>query len=77
MTEEGLKRLAKAEAFGLDMFYQEHVGNIIIPEWQFSDRQRTRVLAFLRNNPDWCMGYENPDDECGYWWLNTIADAVL
>lgn len=77
LTEEGMRRFAKAEGFGLDRYYNEHVGNIIIPEYEFSDRQRTKVLAFLHNNPDWVMGYENPDSECGYWWLNTKEDAIL
>ena len=31
LTEEGLERLRLAEAFGLNAFYQEQVGNIIIP----------------------------------------------
>ena len=77
LTEEGLERLRLAEAFGLNAFYQEQVGNIIIPEWAFTDRIRTRVGAFLRNNEDWVMGYENPDGECGIWWLNTREDAIL
>ena len=77
ITEEGIKRLVRAEAFGLDRYYQEQVGNIIIPEWQFTDTIQTRVFAFLRNNPDWVLGYENPDGDNGYYWINTREDVIL
>lgn len=77
MAEEGLKRLAKAEAFGLEEFYQECVGNIVISECLFNNKVQTKVFAFLRNNPEWVMGYENPDGDCGYYWLNTREDVIL
>lgn len=77
LTDKGLARLHLAEAFGLDAFFQDCVGNIVIADWEFTDKIRTRVAAFLRTNTDWVMGYEKPDEDCGYWWLNTREDAVL
>mgnify|MGYP003482042365 CR=1 FL=1 len=58
LTDKGLARLQLAEAFGLDAFFQEQVGNIVIADWEFTDKIRTRVAAFLRTNTDWVMGYE-------------------
>lgn len=72
MTEYGLKCLQRVEACGLARFYQEHVGNIIIPECDFTPAIYIKVFAFLRNNPNWVFGYENPNGDCGYYWLNTI-----
>ena len=77
LTDKGLARLQLAEAFGLDAFYQEQVGNIIIPECEMWAKVQIKVWCFLRNNTDWVLGYENPDNRCGYWWLNTREDAVL
>lgn len=78
MTEEGMRRLALAEAFKLDKFYNEYVGNILIPELEMNADLFWRVTVFLRNNPDWVLGFEQGDGAgCGCWWLNTAEDAVL
>ena len=77
ITEEGARRLALMEEYGLEAFYQEHVGNLIIPEYRFTYDIRVRVLAFLRNNTEWIMGFEKPDEQAGYYWLNTLEDVRI
>jgi len=70
MTEYGLKCLQQAKASALGSYYQEHVGNIIIPDSDFP-MLTNNVKHFLKNNPNWVLGYENLNDGGGYWWLNT------
>ena len=43
LTDKGLARLQLAEAFGLDAFFQEQVGNIVIADWEFTDKIRQQI----------------------------------
>lgn len=54
---------------GLIGFYNEYMGNVIIPERKFSDPVKNRVLSFLANNTGWVLGFEGD-----YYYLTSIEN---
>jgi hypothetical protein len=71
MTDEGIRIYELVKSYELGMYYNEFAGNILIPEFEMNTEILIRVTAFLRNNEEWVLGYENCDGEEGVWYLNT------
>ena len=80
MTEAGRACYARVKLYGLDKYYHEHTGAVIIPTSElYADSMfgpvNEIVLDFLRDNPEWIMGFERayegcPESDC-YYFLQT------
>lgn len=58
MTAEGIKTYELAKRYELAEFYQETVGNFILPADKLTVEVVGRITHFLMDNNDWVMGYE-------------------
>lgn len=59
MTEEGKATYELVNSYGLGAYYNEYVGNVLIPMCDFNKEQiRDTALKFLTQNEDWVMGCE-------------------
>ena len=58
MTELGKQTYEKVNNFGLGTYYDPYSGHIIISREDLTVDLMILVHAFLLNNREWCMGYE-------------------
>lgn len=58
LTDEGRKKLELVSQYQLDEYVNIMVGNIVIEDQQMNFYLMSKCLEFIRNNPEWVMGYE-------------------
>lgn len=58
LTDEGKKMLELVSQYQLDEYVNIMAGNIVIEDQQMNFYLMSKCLEFIRNNPEWVMGYE-------------------
>lgn len=69
-----MDRAELASKYNLARFYNPFVGNIVILEREYTDEVAANVRKFLKDNPDWLLGYEKCDEQVYGYYLNTLED---
>ena len=70
MTEIGKLTYKLFEKYNLVQFYQFEMGNLIIYPADFSVDIQKRIMQFLKNNPNYILGFEE-----NYYYVSRIDEA--
>ena len=66
LTEKGKATMELVNSYGLGDYFNPYMGNILIPSLV---DVKEKVIVFLKENPDWVLGYEAESD---YYYITEI-----
>ena len=68
ITDAGKKLLELVSEYHLEEYIDIQAGNIIISDKQMNNEIMNNCMAYIRNNPEWIMGYEKTEEDA-FWYI--------